>query len=453
MSAGWIHRLNQSDSRLHKEAVLTEALNMSDLGNLDATRFLKLVNLTYNPFVTWGVRQVPSTEGWVDRENPWDEFGELLSQLQHRALTGNAARDAIAAMSARFDSDEWNTLCAPVLRKDLRAGISDKTFNKVCGRTDFKIPVFGCQLATDCTDRPEMRGIKRLEPKLDGVRVLMMVSVTDYNDKMQSGFDVSVVCYSRNGKVFDNFTRIETQVEVFGAELLDRAGELFRDGNSIILDGEVVGKSFNELMRQARRKNDVDTLDSVFHVFDVIPIADFLRGHWNTVLKDRIKILNRFRPVFDRMPNVELLPSIEVDLDTAEGVDVFKRYCEDQVAAGFEGILIKALKAPYENRRSSAWLKWKPVHDYDLKVVAVEEGTGKNVGRLGALVCEGIDDGKFIQVNVGSGFTDIQRREYWNNQNDVIGQTVVIMADAISKNQDGSYSLRFPRFKIFRIDK
>jgi DNA ligase 1 len=453
MSAGWIHRLNESDSRLHKEAVLTEALNMSDLGNLDATRFLKLVNLTYNPFVTWGVRQVPSTDGAIDRENPWDEFGELLSQLQHRALTGNAARDAIAAMSARFDSDEWNTLCAPVLRKDLRAGISDKTFNKVCGRTDFKIPVFGCQLATDCTDRPEMRGIKRLEPKLDGVRVLMMVSVTDYSDKMLGGFDVNVVCYSRNGKVFDNFKRIETQVQMFGAELLDRAGELFRDGNSIILDGEVVGKSFNELMRQARRKNDVDTLDSVFHVFDVIPIADFLRGHWNAQLSKRVAILNRFRPVFDRMPNVELLPSIEVDLDTAVGADVFRRYCEDQVAAGFEGVMIKELGAPYLCKRTTHWMKYKPTITVDLEVIDLEEGTGKNSGKLGALVCSGQDAGRTISVNCGSGFSDADRDRLWRDRDMVIGRTVEILADAVSQNQDGTYSLRFPRFVRFRDDK
>ncbi len=453
MSAGWIHKLNESDGRLHKEAVLTEALNMSDLGNDDATRFLKLVNLTYNPFVTWGVRVVPSTEGVVDAENPWNDFGDLLTQLQTRALTGNAARDAIAAMSTRFDSDEWNTLCAPVLRKDLRAGISDKTFNKVCGRTDFKIPVFGCQLASDCTDRPEMRGIKRLEPKLDGVRVLMVVSVTESSDQFRKDFDVSVVCYSRNGKVFDNFTRIEMQVEQFGTQLLDCAGEWFRSGNAIVLDGEVVGKSFNELMRQARRKNDVDTLDSVFHVFDVIPIADFLRGHWNAQLHKRVAILNRLRPVFDRMPNVELLPSIEVDLDTAEGVDVFRRYCEDQVAAGFEGAMIKDLNAPYECKRNKFWLKYKPTITVDLEVIDLEEGTGKNAGRLGALVCSGQDAGRQISVNCGSGFSDADRDSLWRDRHLVVGRTVEILADVVSQNQDGTYSLRFPRFVRFRDDK
>ena len=85
-----------------------------------------------------------------------------------------------------------------------------------------------------------------------------------------------------------------------------------------------------------------------------------------------------------------------------------------------------------------------------LEIIDVEEGTGKNVGRLGAFVCSGTDDGKLITVNVGSGFTDEQRIEFWNGRNTLPGQIVEVRADAITQNQDGSYSLRFPRFLRFR---
>ena len=129
------------------------------------------------------------------------------------------------------------------------------------------------------------------------------------------------------------------------------------------------------------------------------------------------------------------------------------RYAKDCVDEGYEGIMIKNLSAPYECKRNTFWLKWKPVHDYDLKVIDIEEGTGKNVDKMGALVCEGIDNDKFIRVNVGSGFSDDERTEYWNNKDDVIGRSVVILADSISKNQNDGYSLRFPRFKCFRYDK
>jgi DNA ligase-1 len=442
MSASWINKLNESDSRLHKEDVIRQALEASVLGSINAINFLTLVKVCYNPYVTFGVRQIPSTEGITGAENPWEEFNDLLRNLGQRRLTGNAARDAIEDISLRFDSEEWNTFNAPVLRRDLRAGVSEKTINKICKKTDYEIPVFACQLAANSEGRPEMRGIKRLEPKLDGVRVLMMIMISDTSN--------AVFSYSRNGKLFENFSHIEQQISDYLTKLVRHNRSLMK---GFVLDGEVIGNSFQELMRQARRKENVQATDSVFNIFDIIPIDDFRRGYWNAQLEKRIEMLEYMRPVIDVLPNVELLPHIIVDLDTAEGKDQLMRYAKDQVNAGFEGIMIKDVGAPYECKRNTFWMKWKPVCDYDLTVVGIELGTGKNKGRMGALVCEGEDDGKHIIVNVGSGYTDEERQSYWDNKDAVIGRTAVVMADAITKNQDGSYSLRFPRFKTFRDDK
>jgi DNA ligase-1 len=364
--------------------------------------------------------------------------------LSKRELTGHAARDTIVAISTRFDSVEWNVFCRPIILKDIRAGISEKTINKVCKGSEFEIPVFGCQLATSCDDRPEMVGEKRLEPKLDGVRALFMVEF------LESGS--SVTCYSRNGKVFENFDHISSQLEKHAKELSVRLAKHVGSNalNGFVIDGEVIGKSFNDLMKQARRKTDVKATDSILYAFDVVPLSEFREGHCNAQLSKRIAALEACRPSFDEMPNVDLLPHLMVDLDTAEGKDQFRRYANDQVNLGFEGIMIKELKAPYLCKRTTEWLKWKPVITVDLEVVGVEEGTGKNIGRLGALVCSGVDDGKTITVNCGSGFSDQQRQEYWNEKNSVVRRVVEVMADAVSVNQDGTYSLRFPRFVRFR---
>lgn len=449
MSASWIKKLNESDSRLHKEDVIQQALEASILGSSNAKIFLGLANATYNPFITFGVRQVPDTKDITDAENPWHDFNDLLKQLAIRNLTGNKAHDAIVEMSKRFDSVEWNTFCAPVIRRDLRAGVSEKTINKIVKGTEFEIPVFGCQLATNCENRPEMKGKKRLEPKLDGVRVLMVVIFNDFGE-------VVTVCYSRNGKVFENFAHIEDQVSDNFAKIV-RACRNVDQGRSLIkgfvLDGEVIGNSFQELMRQARRKENVQAEDSVFNVFDILPIEDFRRGYWNAPLKKRIALLEAMGPVIDSMPNIELLPHITVDLDTGAGKDQFRRYCNDMVSQGFEGVMIKNIDAPYECKRNTFWMKYKPTITVDLTVVGLEEGTGRNEGRLGALVCEGEDDGKFIQVNVGSGYSDEDRDEYWKNSNSIVGRTAEILCDVITQNQDGTYSLRFPRFVRFRDDK
>lgn len=450
MSASWIQKLNESDSRLHKEDVIRQALTAATLGSEIAIRFLTGLKLCYDPYITFGVKQIPSNEsGFTGTENPYEEFNHLLTRLGVRYLTGNAARDAIQDIAYRFDSEEWDLFLAPILRRDMRSGISATTVNKICKGTDWEIPVFSCQLATNSEGRPEMRGTKRLEPKLDGVRVLMVVNITD------SG--TYSTCYSRNGKVFENFKHIEDQILENLAKLLHARHKISILGSDItrgfVLDGEVVGNSFQELMRQARRKENVTAEDSVFHIFDILPIADFSRGHWNAQLSKRIKLLEAMQPAIDKMPNVELLPHIEVNLDEYEGRSKFERYCRDMVEAGYEGVMIKDLDSPYLCKRSTSWMKYKPTITVDLQVIGLEEGTGRNKNRLGALVCNGIDDDKEITVNAGSGFSDSERDSLWEDRNLIVGRTVEIMSDAITQNQDGTYSLRFPRFVRFRDDK
>ena len=153
---------------------------------------------------------------------------------------------------------------------------------------------------------------------------------------------------------------------------------------------------------------------------------------------------------------MELVDWIEVDLETMVGKIEFQDFNKKMIDEGYEGIMIKDPDAPYECKRSASWLKQKPFIEVSLTVTAVEEGTGKNEGRLGALVCEGVDDGKRIVVNVGSGFTDDQRKEFWDSYQDdptsMVGQVVEVRADAATRSQDSEdvWSLRFPRFLRFR---
>jgi ATP-dependent DNA ligase len=95
-------------------------------------------------------------------------------------------------------------------------------------------------------------------------------------------------------------------------------------------------------------------------------------------------------------------------------------------------------------------MKWKPTISVDLEIVGFEEGTGRNLNRLGAIICEGEDNDRRIRVNVGSGFSDALRDEYWASRDDLLGHLVEVQADAVTQNQDGTYSLRFPRFLRFR---
>ena len=438
VSSSWIRDLESSDSRIHKEKVVEKALMAAKLGSADAQAFLFNAYQAYNPYYTFHVKQVPEVHGNYDRPNSWPRFWALLESLRTRSVTGNSARESIADVSELFNDEEWNTVCRRVMIKDLRCGISEKTLNKVLGKTDWAIPVFSCQLAQDSTDRPaKMTGIKRLEPKLDGVRVLAVVQ----------GMNISL--FSRNGKEFANFPDIASDIMKHRAAFQNTS----RMGGRFVLDGEVTGESFQKLMKQAHRKSDVETSGMVYNIFDIIPLDDFQRGYWNAQQFKRFDILERAKYELDKATgphSLRIVSGLEVNLDTSEGHDIMRRYAEDCVAEGFEGIMIKSVDAPYVCKRSDYWMKWKPTISVDLNIVGFEEGTGRNEGRLGAIICEGDDNGRHIRVNVGSGLSDSDRDEYWLARDSLLGHLVEVQADAVTQNQDGSYSLRFPRFLRFR---
>jgi len=435
VAADWIRDLESSDSRLHKELVIEKALMAARLGSDNAQCFLFNCYQAYNPFYVFGVKKVPETAGLENRTNPWPKFWAMLEGLRTRSLTGHNAKTAIEFMSEQFDSVEWNNLCRRVIIKDLRCGITEKTLNKVLGNTEWKIPTFTCQLATDSNDhQSKMTGTKRIECKLDGVRVLAVITKNTIN------------LYSRNGKRFDNFPQIEADLESIKRKLNFR----FDKSNGIVLDGEIVGESFQALMKQAQRKTNVETKDMTYYVFDSIPLEDFERGYWNAQQHKRTEILESHRELFESTKSVKIMPGMDVDLDTAEGHDVMRRFATDAVAAGYEGIMIKDVNAPYECKRSSFWMKWKPVITVDLNIVGFEEGTGRNKARLGAIICEGVDNERTVRVNVGSGFSDLDRDRYWSERDQLLGHVVEVAADAVTQNQDGTYSLRFPRFVRFR---
>jgi DNA ligase-1 len=188
----------------------------------------------------------------------------------------------------------------------------------------------------------------------------------------------------------------------------------------------------------------------VLHLFDIVPLVEFKAGKSVMGQRRRSQFLKNFENIFADSGCIALVPQQEVDLDTFMGGIEFQDFNKAALAAGKEGIMIKDVDAKYETKRSVSWLKQKPFIEVSLTVMAVEEGTGRNVAKLGALVCEGEDDGKTIKVNVGSGFTDSDRDEYWTGKEMVLGQVVEVRADAVTQNQDGTYSLRFPRFLRFR---
>ena len=436
-----IRQLEIHNSRLNKEAIIEAAV----VEELD--EFFQGVRMALDKLYTFGVKEIPAKEEiWEDTDNGgkkltpngqglgWEPFLELADSLHRRKLTGHAARDAIELAMGVATTSQWNDWYRRILQKDLKCGVSEKTVNKVAKATkrqDYSVPVFECMLAHDSANHEKkVAGSKLLEPKLDGVRC---VTVIDYEQR-------TVTQYTRNGKVLENFKHITEALEKYIDEF----------GRSYVLDGEVVSNSFQDLMKQVHRKENVHAEDARLCLFDIVPLVEFKSGVSTMGQRRRSNMLKTFAGIFQDTGCIDLIPQTEVNLDEMTGQVLFKDYNKKMVQEGYEGIMIKDIDAPYECKRSHSWLKMKPFIEVSLEVTDVEEGTGRNEGRLGALVCSGRDDGKDITVNVGSGFSDDNRTEFWDNRNTIPGQVVEVRADAITQNQDGTYSLRFPRFLRFR---
>jgi len=414
-----IQELEADNSRLKKEAII---LRESDADNI---RFFNGVGAALDGFRTFGVQKVPvsNKDGAGITQT---EFDDVVRQLEDRTLTGNDMRDVIQELCDRSKMEQWNDWYRRILIKDLRCGMTHKTVNKF---STMKVPVFDCMLATDSAKHEKkMVGEMMVEPKLDGVRVIVICDV----DKDE------VKLFSRNGKELSNFPEINKQFD----DMLDQMSE------SMVFDGEVMSDDFQTLMREIHRKDGAKTKDAKLNLFDCMPLYNFMDGSCVDPITERKKMLESFK----YGPNINLVEYVKINLSEPDGQKQFADYNKMCIDRGFEGIMVKPLNGIYECKRSVLWLKVKPFIEVSLTVVDTEEGTGRNAGKLGALIVEGKDDGKFIKTNVGSGLTDADRESFWKAKDKLIGQIVEVRADAITQNQDtkNTWSLRFPRFLRFR---
>ena len=422
-----ISQLEIHNLRTNKEQIIeVQAQDKND-------EFFEGCRLALDSMITFGVKQV--SESTADGPGlSWTGFRQLADALATRQITGNDAQTAIAHARMKATKEQWNLWYRRILIKDLRCGVSEKTINKVVEKhraKDYVIPVFTCQLAHDSSNHEsKVTGERLIEVKLDGVRVIAIVYPTG-----------AVNLFSRNGKQLDNFPLVEQQLSKVAGSFTE----------SMVLDGEIMSASFQDLMKQVHRKSDVQSSDAVLNLFDILTLQEFQAGISNTPQINRShKLAHWYNQHSEQLPNITTLTQKYVDLDTPEGQQQFKAINQQAIEGGYEGIMIKDPNAPYECKRSVSWLKLKPFIEVTLEVTDVEEGTGRNQGRLGALVCSGEDSGRRITVNCGSGFSDSDRGIFWDHRSKLVGQLVEVRADAVTQNQDGTYSLRFPRFLRFR---
>ena len=404
---------------------------------------------TYNPFMMFGLTdktlQVTSPiQPITPQMMTYVKIKEEDVFLLLENLANNNINDSLRSEAKRLlmciDDVETRQMVRGILVKDLKLGVNATTLNKVFGKGF--IPKFDVQLAESYSkQKPGALDGKQIciTEKLDGFRIV-------YNPVQEKFF-------TRKGQEYEG-------LEHLIPELNDLCVAISEDnlvhGEDVVIDGELVHEPVEGLNSQevyaltssaARKKGKhKDKLKLQFHVFDFVPVNEFMSGLTTLRYKAR-------RNIMDKVFN-----NIGADLKHVRPVTVFYmgKFDEEILmsslrmveAWGGEGLMINLMEGTYECKRTKKLLKVKTFKDADVLVTNVVEGTGKNLGKLGSIVVKYLYNGQEMYCDCGSGFNDIERDYFWEHPEELIGQVVELQYFEITQNaKTGEYGLRFPVWK------
>lgn len=384
----------------------------------------KVVSYTLNPFMRFNMKEFPKFKDDEEyeeylTENPPD-VEKMFAYLNFMSTKQGATHDEQKKLYALGAVDPATTrVLKRIVTKDLRCGASKKYWRKYVP----DIPEHNVMLCIDNLTKfkneiEEDWNKACYSIKLDGVRCWAVVTK-----------EGAVKFLSRNGKEFPNFSKFNG-ILLHVAEILN---EEYKMPYPIILDGEVVSKDakFQNMMTQIRRHKDADTSIFEFHIFDIV-VA-------NKTLRQRDQIIKEIVPQYRNkdIVHVEHLP-LPSGVNSIEKIVAFTN---GLCAKGYEGIVVKTWDGHYEMKRSNIWCKVKQMHTVDLPVTGVAEGTGRNKGRMGKLLC----DYNGVEVGVGSGYNDEEREEFYTKP----PKMIEVKYQELTRDKN----LRFPVYIRTREDK
>lgn len=305
------------------------------------------------------------------------------------------------------------------------------------------LPMLAATAATP-TAALELTGEASVEYKLDGARIQVH----------RHGDDVGV--YTRN--LADITHRVPEIVEIVRAL---PAHDLILDGETLSLDEDGGPRPFQETMSRFGAEVSRELVLRPWF-FDVLHVDG--RDLIDEPLSIRLTELERIAGDW-RMPGI-----VTDDQDAAEQLS------REALAAGHEGVVVKAVDAPYAaGRRGKSWVKVKPVLTFDLVVLGAEWGSGRRRGWLSNLhlgardpVGEFGDPDGFVMVGkTFKGLTDEllrwQTAQFPEHETHRTASTVFLRPDIVveiaidgvqrSPRYPGGIALRFARVKGYRADK
>jgi DNA ligase-1 len=396
-----------------------------------------VLNLALNPFINFGVQQLPEPYSHLEARDFTDDTWLLLDNLASRKLTGNDAKAAIADELGKLE-DNSAELLKRIIKKDLKAGFGESTVNKVIKGFIPDFPYMRCSLPKDVNleDWDWANGIVSQE-KADG-----MFTNIDHDD-----FGI-VTATSRQGTPLpmDKFPQIVTEIQTHIAKGTQSHGEFL-----VVVDGKIAERAIsNGIMNRVMSGGDFEANETpILKLWDQIPLS-------SVVTKGRCEIPyeKRLVALLTQLPS-KVHPYRHVNVIDTRIVrslkDAYAHY-KELLLQGKEGTIIKKKTAIWRDTTSKEQVKLKLEFEVELKVCGFVAGNGKNEATFGSLVCR--SECEELEVAV-SGFTDAKRKEIWDNKDAWMGQIITVRANEILNPSESNdlHSLFLPRFIEERNDK
>ena len=393
--------------------------------NKDNELFKKCLVFLLDSNVTTGIaeKKYDSLEArnsnWV-HNNISKEFCELLDYIKQH----NTGRDEdiiqCQAWSCGLDND-IKDFTRGMITKSIKLGCDKKVVNSAIPNL---IPTFDVQLGTSI-EKVKLLGNEKIfiSRKLNGTRTAFV------GDK----------CMTRQGKEYKGLDHIISDLQKIVGTKMFVDGELLYKNKEGLSDSEAFQKGTGIAMSKDNDKSELKLV-----IFDMFPLDEFWSGKSKEPYSNRKKQLIELDKKIKEL-GTENLEIVQMCYEGYDHSEIWKwlDYAEQN---DWEGVIIN-LDTPYECKRTKNLIKVKKFYTYDLEVIGVEEGTGRNKGTLGALVVKY----KNNTVNVGSGFTDEERSYYWNNQDEIIGRVIEVKYKEITTDKKtGLESLQFPVYVDIR---
>jgi DNA ligase-1 len=353
----------------------------------------------------------------------YDNLFNLLDDLRNRKITGH---DAIGAVNYFIrDNKEYEELIHCIIDKDLKTRAGDKIINKAIPN---HIPEFSVALA-DKFD-PNIVNWKDgwyVSRKIDGARCIAIVD--------EAG---EVSFFSRTGKMFDTLGVVADGIKAIGL-------------NSIVLDGELClvddngDEDFQGIMKQLKKKDHTIPNPS-YKIFDMVTTEEF----YSKKGKNNRPYSIRHADLIGTMKFNECACLTVLEQELIKDDDHFNEWIAKSTKEKYEGLMLRA-DEPYKGKRSKDLLKYKSFFDDEYTVVDVKMGPFryvKNNAECEEIMLSNVTiQHKGYNVDVGSGFTIDQRKEFYEDPKKILGKIIQVQYFSESRNQDGNLSLRFPTFK------